>query len=346
MRETEFELFRTIGGQYARGWRGLIVMTMTLLSSSLLPVSAQTEPGARPPMDQIFGGSFALGATEEHDRSEFVLVNWNIERGVRQTKILQALRGPLAADFYVLQEVDWQTRRTGYRNVAAELARELGMNYVFGIEFEELAQERNGLPAFQGQALVSRFPISRARVLRFRHQLHDWGPRWQPRWAWLQPRRGGRMALIAEIQWGNQTWVIYNTHLESKANDAGRAKQIREILEDIHAHYTPETPVIVAGDLNTYKGADSPVVQELKADGFQDVLQDWTGPLRTKVRSKLRTRIRLNKRADWIFVRHLHFSDARIAKLAISDHYPLMLRLAMPLAAESSSSQDHSPAKR
>jgi len=328
----------TTGGLYLRGWRGLIVMT--LLGSPLLPVSSEAEPGARPPLDHIFGCSFASGATQEPDRSELVLASWNIERGVRLTQILQALRGPLAADLYVLQEVDWRTRRTGYRNVAEEIARELGVNYVFGIEFEELAQGRDGLPAFHGQALLSRFPITRARVLRFRHQLHNWGPWWKPRWAWAQPRRGGRMALIVEIQWGGQPCVIYNAHLESKADDAGRVKQIREILDDIHAHYPPETPVIVAGDFNTRKGADSPVLQELKASGFQDVLQDHQGSLGTKVGSKS------NRRLDWILVRHRHFFDARIATLAISDHYPLLVRLAMPLVAESSPAHYNSPGQR
>jgi endonuclease/exonuclease/phosphatase family metal-dependent hydrolase len=212
------------------------------------------------------------------------------------------------------------------------------MVYVFGIEFEELAQGRSGRPAFHGQALLSRFPVIRTRVLRFRHQSYNWGPRWKPRWAWLQPRRGGRMALIVELEWGGRPCVIYNTHLESKDDDAGRAKQVREILDDIQAHYASDIPVIVAGDLNTRKGADSPVLEALKAGGFQDALQDSKGRLRTKVGS--------NKRADWILVRGLHFSEARILELVISDHYPLMVRLARPPAAESGSSQYGAPAQR
>lgn len=310
---------------------------MTLWSSPLLFVSAQTKPAARPQMDQVLSGSFAPRATEEHNRSEMVLASWNIERGVRHAKILQALRGPLAADLFVLQEVDLHTRRTGYRNVAEDLARELGMNYVFGIEFQELAQGHDGRPAFHGQAVLSRFPVSSARVLRFRHQLHNWGPRWMPHWAWLQPRRGGRMALVVEIQWCGQSCVIYNAHLESRASDAGRAKQIREILEDIHTHYAPDTPVIVAGDLNTRKGVRSPVLQELRASGFQDVCWDLKGPLRTKVGS--------NKREDWVLVRHLSCFNGRIPRLDISDHYPLTVRLTRPAVAESRSSQYRSLAR-
>lgn len=302
----------------------LIAMAVSLIVSGLTTASPERELGGRRHLDQIFSGSFASGATEDCKNSDLLLVNWNIARGRQRPETLQALRGPLAADLYLFQEVDLHTRRTGYRNVADEIARELAMNYTFGIEFEELAQGRPELPAFQGQAVLSRCPISRPRVLRFRHQLHNWGPRWKKwlGWSWLQPRRGGRMALVAEIQQGSQPWVIYNVHLESKANDTGRTKQIREVLEDIHTHYTLDTPVIVAGDLNTKEGADSPVVQELRAAGFREVFQMHKGSLRTKVRS--------NRTADWIFVRHLRFSDARILKLTTSDHYPLMVRLSLP----------------
>lgn len=305
----------------------LISSVMAIISSgsSLRPGASETKPTARAQFDQILSGSFASGTTQGSEDSELLLVNWNIERGVRRSEILEALRGPLAADLYLLQEVDLNTRRAGYRNVAEDLARELGMNYVFGTEFEELAQGRSDQPAFQGQAVLSRFPIAQTRALRFRHQLHNWGPRWVPCWSWLQPRRGGRMALMVEIQLGDHTLVIYNTHLESKANDSERAQQIREILEDIQAHYDADTPQIVAGDLNTHEGADSPVLQELKARGFQDVFQDHKGSLQTKTRSK--------GRIDWILLRHLNCREAAIPRLNISDHYPLIARIVVPQLA-------------
>jgi hypothetical protein len=40
----------------------------------------------------------------------------------------------------ILQEVDLNARRTHRLNIAEEIARKLGMNYVFGREFEELVQ--------------------------------------------------------------------------------------------------------------------------------------------------------------------------------------------------------------
>jgi hypothetical protein len=42
------------------------------------------------------------------------------------------------ADVLVLNEVDWGMNRTLFRNVAAELADALGMNYAYGVEFVEV----------------------------------------------------------------------------------------------------------------------------------------------------------------------------------------------------------------
>lgn len=89
------------------------------------------------------------------------VATWNIECGLRYEKILEALKRGLASDVYLLREVDCYARRTGYRNIARLLAEELGMYYVFGIEFQELAQGGSGQPALHGQAILSRFPIAR-----------------------------------------------------------------------------------------------------------------------------------------------------------------------------------------
>lgn len=308
---------------------GLILMTAASAHPPDSPGSPHAAPNTPSGVDHVVAGSFAVEESCAESVSKLAVVSWNIERGVRQQKIAHALRHDLAADIYLLQEVDFHSRRSGFRPVAEDLARDLRMHYVFGVEFEELAQGRPGRPAFHGQAVLSRFPIVAVRVLRFRHQLHDWGPLWKPRWAWLQPRRGGRMALVVELQLGQQTLVVYNVHLESRASDAGRAKQIGEVLEDIRLHYSPETPVIVAGDLNTEKGRNSPVLRELRAARFHDALSNHKGRVRTKVGS--------NGRPDWIFLRRLRSFDAGVRELAISDHFPLTARIAWPPAALASS---------
>lgn len=306
-------------------------MAMTL--HSVFPIaSGLPNSSSGDDLNRVLLGSFNLGTSQEYNGSDLILVSWNIERGAQQTEIVKAFQGPLCADLYVLQEVDLFTRRAGFGNVAEEMARSLGLNYAFAPDFEELAQGRPGQPAFHGQAVLSRFPISKARILRFRHQLHNWGPWWKdslPRWAWLQPRRGGRMALVTEIEMGEQALVIYNIHLESQTDDAGRGLQIQEILEDIEQNYGTDIPVIVAGDLNTPEGMDSPVLQGLTASGLQDALQNHDGSVQTKVGS--------NRREDWILMRNLDFSDGQVGRVNLSDHYPLTVCFAIPAATSFSS---------
>lgn len=296
---------------------------MTLFSAPVTPALNDSGSKGSDSLNQVFSGTYATGESAVATPPELTLVNWNIAYGRKFQEILAAMRVALKADICVLQEVDQATRRSEYRDVADELARALRMNYAWGIEFQELAQGRNRIPAFTGQALLSRFPLIRSRILRLRHQLYNWGPRWKPRLASLQPRRGGRMALVSEFNWNGHICVIYNLHLESQASDKGRVKQIREILDDLTAHYSAETPVILAGDLNTRKGKHSPVLQLLEDAGFQDALADYRGPLGTKVGKKSQSK------KDWIFVRHLRCNNGSIASIVASDHYPLTVSLSL-----------------
>src|SRR6185503_9312744 len=95
------------------------------------------------------------------------VVQWNIERGIEYDAVRAALANPNTfarfidpvenprgskerntivqqvalmrdADVIVLNEVDWGMKRTDYRNVAADLATALGMNYAYGVEFVEV----------------------------------------------------------------------------------------------------------------------------------------------------------------------------------------------------------------
>lgn len=303
---------------HSRTIYGLVLSLMTLFSASASPALDDRDA-----LNQVLSRSYAARESNVAALRELRLVNWNIAYGQRFPEILAAMQSSLQSDICVLQEVDQATRRSDYRDVADELARALQMNYAWGIEFQELAQGRKKIPAFTGQALLSRLPIIRSRILRFRNQLYNWGPRWKPRLASLQPRQGGRMALVSEFEWNGRACVIYNLHLESQASDKGRVKQIREILDDMIAHYPAETPVILAGDLNTRKGARSPVLQLLREARFQDALAAYSGPLGTKVGAKSQSK------KDWIFVRHLRCQEGSIANIVASDHYPLTVRLSL-----------------
>ncbi len=145
------------------------------------------------------------------------IVNWNIDHGSHLETVAAEL-GKQTPDLCLLQEVDWNAARSGNLDVAAELARKLHLNMSYGIEFEELSQER-GQPAYIGQATLSRLPVRRTRVLRFERQSGFWQPHsWIPSNLPLMQRRlGNRIALVTDLDWNGKLLVVYNAHLESAA---------------------------------------------------------------------------------------------------------------------------------
>jgi endonuclease/exonuclease/phosphatase family metal-dependent hydrolase len=250
------------------------------------------------------------------------VVSWNIAQGARYERVRDALAA-LDADIYLLQEVDMDVRRSDYRRVAKDLADDLGLNWVFAGEFQEIGQSRRNTPALTGQAVLSRYPIQNAFALSFENQARL---RW--RLDPVQPRRGGRMALRAE----SGGVLIYNAHIESARDDRFRHKQIDEMLFD---HLEPERaglPVVFAGDFNTGNLPDkSPIVRCLIDEGFVDALG--------AINQSRRTSIHHPQPLDWIFVRNLAPRRGRVIEVPkASDHFPLEAAVAvgssLQLAAE------------
>src|SRR6201989_264700 len=111
------------------------------------------------------------------------------------------------------------------------------MNNVFGREFQELTQGSRTSPAYHGQATLSRWPLSKSRILRFDQQSNFWRPRWfLPDIEPFQERIGGRMALISEVSVGDRTLVTYNLHLESRGDDTLRYSQLEESFNDARTY--------------------------------------------------------------------------------------------------------------
>ena len=84
---------------------------------------------------------------------------FNMERGVHldaQIEFLQACPDVQPFDLLLANELDDGCVRSGGRDVAAELARALGMYYVFGLEFIELTDPCGGM---HGNAVFSGWPI-------------------------------------------------------------------------------------------------------------------------------------------------------------------------------------------
>jgi endonuclease/exonuclease/phosphatase family metal-dependent hydrolase len=244
------------------------------------------------------------------------VVSWNIAQGKRYDLIRDTLKG-LDADVYLLQEVDMGVQRSEHRQVARELAHDLGLNWVFAGEFQELAQGRRGSPAVTGQAVLSRFVIDDPVALPFENQA-----RWRWRLDPFQPRRGGRMALRAR----SGGVVFYNAHIESAGNDRFRHKQVDEMLFDHLFSARVDLPVVFAGDFNTgVPPGDSPLVRCLLAEGFFDAL--GTPSLR-------RTSINHDQPLDWIFIRNTRSGGGRVVEVPkASDHFLLEAAIGTPARA-------------
>lgn len=244
------------------------------------------------------------------------IVTWNIDRGSEFRTIGSELaENPV--DLCLLQEVDWKTNRTGQADVAAELAKRLRLNLSYGIEFEELSQER-GQPAFIGQATLTRLPIRRSRILRFKTQSGFWKPHgWIPSSLPLMQRRlGSRMALVTDLNFAGRLLVAYNVHLESRSMGRIQSAQLDEILEDLR-RYPPDTPAIIGGDLNTKYFAGS-YLQKMERQGFHSCTGERIE--RTHV---------IAMALDWIFARGpVKIEDGKVRRdFSGSDHYPVYARV-------------------
>lgn len=245
------------------------------------------------------------------------VVTWNIERGAEFDRVLEALTR-LDADLYLLQEVDMFCRRSGGRNVARDLAVALGLNWIFAGEFQEIGERRGGRAGLTGQAILSRYPIEDARVIRFVHQAGIFRWRLNP----LQPRRGHRMAIRAR----SAGLLLYNAHLESGRGEGLRRRQMEEILEGARSTAHPSMPVIVAGDFNNRPAIRSSVLARLTAAMFEDALGDVGKDGR-------RTSVRRRRPIDWIFVKNLSPSDGRVDdEHNASDHHPVTVTIQRVLA--------------
>jgi len=290
------------------------VSTVILKSCPFLALSAALAgpPVPAPPPDALetlLSGTYAH-STGFHQRA--AILDWNIDRGKNLDDIKEQIR-QLKPDLCIFQEVDLGARRTHGEDVAKELAEAFGLNYVFAPEFQELSQGTPEDPAYHGQALLTTLPVRSSRMIRFQHQSGFWKPRRLliSSLPLLQRREGGRIALVAELDNGGKPLVVYNLHLESKWMENVRLQQLEEVLEDAK-QYPHETPIIIAGDLNTLS-LNSALIPRLRQAGFRSAFGD----------RRVRTHV-IAGALDWVFVRgSIECEHGRVLRVHGSDHYPI-----------------------
>jgi len=275
-------------------------------------------------MREIETGSFVRPRLIVCPPDRIRIVSWNINRGLQLQRIIEFLE-TARADLILLQESDLNARRTHHLNIAKEISQKLEMNYVFGREFQELTQGPRVSPAYHGQATLSRWPLSGARIIRFQRQSTFWRPHWfLPEISPFQERLGGRMALVVEANVAGKGMVTYNLHLESKGDDGLRCAQLGETLEDAR-QYDAEMPIVLAGDFNldVSEGAGATALSQAQ---FQDAFANHHVP--TTPHSLLEE----GRIIDWIFTRGLaRSSEPKVHRsVRASDHYPLSITLPFP----------------
>jgi endonuclease/exonuclease/phosphatase family metal-dependent hydrolase len=197
-------------------------------------------------------GSFAAPRNAPPGGAEaeppITVITWNIQRGLAIDVWLGAI-ALREADVLLLCEVDDGMARSGNADVAASLARGLGMHYAFAPEYLELTSgdrgerirtrgqhDRKGL---HGNAILSRWPLRDVRRAPLPERF-DWSRSYER-------RHGERLALIATVDLPRGPLALVSTHLEAFTTPAGRADQMRSLL----AALPSSGPAIIGGDLNT-----------------------------------------------------------------------------------------------
>ena len=185
-----------------------------------------------------------LAPVSPQARLDLGVLVFNMERGVCLEELGDFLEDcPAVRPFDVIlaNELDDGCVRSGGKNTTLELAERLGMNAVFGLEFIELVNGEDP-KGFHGNAIFSRWPVKRAKVVRLPEQYNWYFDR--------QKRIGGRLAVFAELDVGGRPLGAVSIHLENRTHGEGRRLQMEAILNAVEREL-PDMPLILGGDLNT-----------------------------------------------------------------------------------------------
>lgn len=259
-------------------------------------------------------------------RSALGALVFNMERGVCLEELgdfLESCPAVRPLDVILANELDDGCVRSGGKDTTLELAKRLGLNAVFGLEFIELVNGEDP-KGFHGNAIFSRWPVKRAKVVRLPEQYNWYFDR--------QRRIGGRLAILAELDVAGKSVGVGTIHLENRTHGPGRRAQLEAVLAEAEAMF-PGLPVILGGDLNTntFDGRDKDAIQavagsaELQRRCLEDVAA-WEECLPAAEAAGYRllpdrataTRRKplpggghLDLRLDWLLVRGLETGESR-----------------------------------
>lgn len=183
-------------------------------------------------------------------------------------------------DVFTLNNVGYYNERSDFQNMVEIFANNLGVNYVFAPEFLEASPEIlanrklfKDFRALNGNAIVTRFPILTAKIIRL-PACYDWfyeeeqrmlyDPDDEPLKAKVRKgegklnliRRGGRNALIADLELPNkEVLTVISSQLENRTESKCRQRQLESTL---HYMKTFTNPIVYGVDLNNIGKSAAP----------------------------------------------------------------------------------------
>lgn len=186
----------------------------------------------------------SIASLDKCNGSILNVIEFNAERGRRWLESAELLGD---ADVIILNEMDNGMARSDQQHTTRLLARYLGMNYAFGVEFVELTLGDKGdrsnlgptetnFHGLHGNAILSKCKILDAIIFRNDVGLYfaDKSNRFNANG--LEKRLGGRMILLSHIDLGDsKILVVGSTH---KLN--GYRSEIKDFIQS--------SPAIIAGD--------------------------------------------------------------------------------------------------
>jgi endonuclease/exonuclease/phosphatase family metal-dependent hydrolase len=200
------------------------------------------------------------------------------------------------ADIVGLQEVDKNVRRSGNRDLTAEIADLLGMHFYFDKNINFDGGE-------YGSAILSRFPILEKTNTHYKM---------------LRPgEQRGLQQVILDVN--GRKILFMNTHIDYRPEDEERLLNIIEMKEAAERH--PDLPTFLVGDFNDLPGSRTLLsVQEMFTDTWAEMGEgDGT--------THIHATDGQHKRLDYIFYR----TNESIQPLKIwvtnadaSDHFPVV----------------------
>lgn len=258
----------------------------------------------------------------------FTAAAWNLERCLFPLDSAEHL-GATGAEVVLLSEMDDGMARTRQRHTTAEVAADLGMAYLYGVEFIELGlgsdtelefcKDQFNRRGLHGNSLLSTVPLHEAFLLRLEGER-----------LWFtgevdQPRLGERMAIGAVINTESGPLVLASTHFESATAAAYRERQLVGLIDALETAF-PGRPMLIGGDLNTGNHAGGDFEAEgLFARAAERGFARHGGPLDVMTtRPSLITRWpERAMKLDWFLSRGVAVSDTRIVSSLCPSGRPL-----------------------